>query len=82
MSPPMYRFDTAEADRAVAFFETVLVHTDGIWAARPFLLTDWQREIVRAVYGSMRWDTQYRLWVRQFSTVWIESFPVRYSCTW
>jgi len=52
----------------VAWIERFCVHTDGLWARRPFLLTTWQREeIVRPLFGWQVWSPQYRMWVRRFS---------------
>lgn len=57
-----------EADRVVRWFRERLVHTEGLWAGRPFVLTDWQEfDIVRPLFGWMRWDSQWRLWVRRYS---------------
>ena len=68
-----YRFDDARADRVVTFFEKVLVHTKGRWARKPFLLTDWQRdEIVRPLFGTVRFDEQLDQWVRAYTLAWIE----------
>lgn len=50
-------FDPAAADRAVQFFETVLVHSIGQWAGKPFLLQPWQRDhLVRPLFGWMAPD--------------------------
>jgi len=67
------QFDEARADRAVRFFERVLVHTKGRWARRPFLLADWQRDdIIRPLFGSVRFDDQFDEWVRAYRIAWIE----------
>lgn len=67
------RFNDVEADRVVSFFERVLRHTKGVYANTPFLLTDWQRDdIIRPLYGTQRYDEQFDLWVRAYSTAWIE----------
>jgi phage terminase large subunit-like protein len=63
-----YWFNEAEADRVCAFFEKILRHTEGIWAGEPFILTSWQAEdIIRPLYGWMRYDPQWGLWVRRYS---------------
>jgi phage terminase large subunit-like protein len=55
------------------FFEKALVHTKGRWARAPFLLTDWQRdEILRPLFGSVRFDEQLDTWVRAYTLAWIE----------
>lgn len=67
------RFDEQRADRVCFFFESMLVHTKGRWARKPFTLTAWQRDdIVRPLFGTVRWDDQYETWVRQFSIGWLE----------
>ena len=61
-------FDEAKADRAQNFFERVLVHTDGRWAGKPFILTDWQRdEIIRPLFGTVNEDG-----TRQYRTAYLE----------
>ena len=44
-----YRFDADAAERAVAFFSECLTHVTGEWRGQPFILSDWQAEIVRQV---------------------------------
>lgn len=66
-------FDEARADRAQKFFERVLVHTKGRYARAPFILEDWQRdEIIRPLFGSIRYDEQLDEWVRAYTLAWIE----------
>lgn len=59
-------FDDERADRAIKFME-LIPHTQGIWAGKcePFL--DWEREIVREVFGTVRPDG-----TRQYRIVYIE----------
>lgn len=67
------RFDEDRADRVCRFFEQGLVHTKGRWARRPFILTPWQRdEIIRPLFGTVRYDDQLEEWVRQYTLAWIE----------
>jgi phage terminase large subunit-like protein len=67
------RFDEARADRVVTFFEKVLVHTKGRYARAPFVLAAWQREeIVRPLFGTVRFDEQLEEWVRAYTLAWIE----------
>lgn len=67
------RFDAERADRVVTFFEKGLVHTKGRWARRPFILTPWQRDdIIRPIFGTMRWEAQLDYWVRQYVLAWLE----------
>ena len=59
-------YDKAAADRAVAFIEC-LRHTKGTWAGEPFELIDWQEQIVRDVFGTLK-PSGYR----QFNTAYVE----------
>lgn len=45
-------FSEAHAARAVAFFEA-LKHTKGHFCGQPFALLDWQKPIIRDVYGTV-----------------------------
>lgn len=63
----VYRFDEQAAARAVAFVEEVCTHSKGEWAGRSFVLEDWQREIVRAVFGWKRADG-----TRRYRKVYVE----------
>lgn len=66
-------FCEPRARRAESFFENVLVHTKGVWARKPFLLEDWQRdEIIRPLFGTVLWDEQLERYVRLYRIVWIE----------
>lgn len=60
-------FDRKKADRAVAFFERYLKHGTGKYAGRPFLLAEWQKRIIRDIFGTVKDDG-----TRQYSTVYIE----------
>ena len=61
------------ADHVAAFFRELLVHTKGRWARRPFDLEPWQAEdIVRPVFGKVRWDPDEECYVRVYRIVWIE----------
>lgn len=66
-------FCEPRADRAQHFFERVLVHTKGRFARLPFILADWQRDdIIRPLFGEVRWDEQTSQYVRQYTLGWIE----------
>ena len=54
------------ADYAVAFIEC-LCHTKGTWAGKPFELIDWQEQIIRDLFGTLK-SNGYR----QFNTAYIE----------
>ena len=61
-----FRFDADAAERAVAFFSECLTHVTGEWRGQPFILSDWQAEIVRQVFGWKRADG-----TRRYRTVFI-----------
>lgn len=54
------------ADYAVAFIES-LKHTKGTWSSKPFELIDWQEQIIRDVFGTVK-PNGYR----QFNTAYVE----------
>lgn len=66
------RFDPERAKRARRFFEELLVHTKGAWARQPFVLADFQREIIDALFGELVHDTETDQWVRKHTLAWIE----------
>jgi phage terminase large subunit-like protein len=60
-------FDAASADAACAWIERYCRHTEGQWFNKPFNLADWQRQIVRDLFG---WKTKDG-W-RVYREAWIE----------
>lgn len=61
------------AARACGFFDTVLVHTKGAFARKPFILAPWQRnDIVGPLMGNVKWSTEHKRYVRQYRMGWIE----------
>ncbi|SIS88723.1 terminase large subunit [Belliella pelovolcani] len=46
-----YYFDTYTADRAVRFIETFCSHVKGDLAGKPYILQDWEKEIVSNIFG-------------------------------
>ena len=54
------------ADHAVAFIEA-LCHTKGIWTGKKFDLIDWQEQIIRDLFGTIK-PNGYR----QFNTAYVE----------
>lgn len=40
-----------KAKRAIDFIEKLCTHTKGKWAGKPFILFDWQRELIRELFG-------------------------------
>ncbi|SDN09288.1 Phage terminase-like protein, large subunit, contains N-terminal HTH domain [Acetanaerobacterium elongatum] len=65
MAPDSY-YDKSAADRTVAFIEA-LCHTKGTWAGKPFELIDWQEQIIRDIFGTLK-PNGYR----QFNTAYVE----------
>lgn len=59
-------YNKATADYAVGFIEC-LSHTKGTWAGKPFELIDWQEQIIRDVFGTIK-SNGYR----QFNTAYVE----------
>lgn len=59
-------YDKEYADFAVAFIES-LCHTKGTWAGKWFELMDWQEQIIRDLFGTLK-PNGYR----QFNTAYIE----------
>lgn len=61
------------ANRAVRVFHDILVHTKGRFARQPFLLEDWQEhEIIRPLFGEVRWSPDAGAYVRRYRVAWIE----------
>jgi len=59
-------YDKDAADYAVNFIQA-LCHTKGTWAGKPFELIDWQEQIIRDLFGTLK-PTGYR----QFNTAYVE----------
>lgn len=59
-------YDKATADYAVSFIEA-LSHTKGTWSGKPFELIDWQEQIIRDIFGTLK-PNGYR----QFNTAYVE----------
>lgn len=59
-------YDKELADYTVSFIEC-LCHTKGTWAGKPFKLLDWQEQIIRDLFGTVK-PNGYR----QFNTAYIE----------
>src|SRR5690606_15688028 len=65
--PDGYWWYEEAADRAVPFVEGSGRQHTGAWAGLPFLLEEWQRDIVRTVFGWRRPDG-----TRRFRTAYVE----------
>ena len=59
-------YDQDAADYAVSFIEC-LSHSKGKWSGKPFELIDWQEQIIRDLFGTLK-PNGYR----QFNTAYIE----------
>lgn len=61
-------FSAKHADKAVKFFERVLVHCDAEWAGKPFTLMPWQKDrLIRPLFGTLNDDG-----TRQYRTCYVE----------
>ena len=67
MLPTSY-YDQKRADFAVNFFQDRLKHITGEWYGKPFILTEWQIQIVRDIFGIVDRETKFR----QFKTAYVE----------
>lgn len=78
-------FNQKRADHVIKFVEAACVHTKSSWAGKPFTLATWQRGsatqdrdgwlfdgILTPLFGTVRWDTMFNRWVRQYNMAWIE----------
>ncbi|WP_151484853.1 hypothetical protein [Streptomyces albicerus] len=60
------------ADRVVAFFAELLVHTKGPHRRKPFVLKHWQEhEIIRPLFGEVIWSAEYGCYVRRYRIAYI-----------
>lgn len=72
-SPKGAKYDAERAKRSVDIVQRLLVHTKGRFARKPFMLAEWQRAgIFEPLFGTIRYDQQYKAWVRQYRLGWIE----------
>mgnify|MGYP003639778477 CR=1 FL=1 len=62
-----YFYDKQAAEKAISFIETFCSHTKGELAGKPFLLEDWQKEIVGNIFG---WKNK-KNGLRKYRTVFI-----------
>ena len=60
-------FDEQAADRAVRWIRDFCRHTTGEWAGRPFVLSPWEDDLVRTIFGWKRADG-----TRRYRIVWVE----------
>lgn len=64
-----YFFDAEAAERPVRFIETLLIHYRGDFDGKPFRLFDWQKRILRDLFGWKRRSDGRR----RFKTTYIEA---------
>ena len=62
------RFDLAAGERVIKFIEGYCKHHKGSWRGKPLILEEWQREIIRAIFGWKRTSDG----TRRFRTSYIE----------
>lgn len=62
-----YAFSEKHASRAVRFIETQIRYVEGAKAGQPFILEEWQRKIVRDLFGWLRPDG-----TRRYRTAYVE----------
>lgn len=66
-------FCEPRARHAAAFFFEILVHTKGRWSRRRFRLDAWQEhEIIRPLFGWVRWSDEHDRYVRRYTIAWVE----------
>ncbi len=63
---PTSHYDDNKAQYVISFIQN-LKHTKGEWFNKPFLLLDWQKEIIRNLFGVIKPDGY-----RQFTTGYVE----------
>ena len=63
---PTSHYDDRRAQHAIDFIQN-LKHTKGEWFNKPFILLDWQLEIIRNIFGVIK-ENGYR----QFTTAYVE----------
>lgn len=64
---------TPRGDHVIKFFTEILLHTKGRWARKPFIPARWQdREILRPLLATVRYDEAAGRYVRRYRVAWIE----------
>ena len=64
-----YWYDSEAAERIVLFFENFLCHSTGPQAGQPFKLLEWQKEMLRTLFGWKRKSDGYRRFRKLFLLV-------------
>lgn len=71
--PKSFRFIPELGERVVQFIEKFCKHHKGEWAGKPLILEQWQKRIIRILFGWVRPDEDRPgQWVRRFRTAYIE----------
>jgi phage terminase large subunit-like protein len=55
-----YRFDAEKADKPIRFIERYLKHWEGRFAGTPFILLEWEKDIIRNLFGWVDRETGCR----------------------
>lgn len=55
-----WTFDAQTAERYIGFIQQFLVHTRGLWAGSPFILSPWQQYFVAQIFGWTHKEKGYR----------------------
>lgn len=66
-NPGDFTFDLSAGERVIEFIERYCKHHKGEWAGRPLLLEEWQKQLLRIVFGWKRPDG-----TRRFRTAYVE----------
>jgi len=61
-----YYFDEEAASRVINFFEKMLVHVRGPLTGKPFLLEQWQKDILSEIFGIKHKSTGFRKYTRAY----------------
>ena len=66
LSDPRYQYDTADAEKRIAFIERECKHYEAPWAGKPFLLLLWEKTVIELLYSFKIFDDDLNRWVRRF----------------
>ena len=55
-----YIYNDKKAEYVIKFIEDNCVHVEGQWAGKPFLLFDWQKDIIKELFGTVENKTGLR----------------------
>ncbi|WP_200974441.1 terminase large subunit [Echinicola sp. 20G] len=61
-----YYFDSYTADRATRFIEAFCTHVKGDLAGKPYILQDWEKEIIQNLFGWKSKETKLRKYREAF----------------